>query len=590
MLIYSDLQLLKYNNYSTPVCISAIKQSGLLRRPRYIHRGSRRKFVYTRSSITSIWSAERNVARLLRHQSAVTAWSSVLGNTARHTEWVRKPGADHSLLRPVQKIANSPHIKIELLNTQSLTGKASFIHDHILENRTDFMCLTETWHQPEVYSAINEACPSAYTYLQKARSTGRGGGLVIIHQTKFKLSALSLPEFSSFECLAFKCKPPFPMTILLIYRLPKPNSAFVDEMHDLLTTIGPTSTNLLILGNMNIHVDTPSCRSAAEFLQLLDCLNLTQHVDVPTHTRGHTLDLVITDSASINNLQVHDLGLSDHKLISVELPFLPTHSKPKRQICFRNIKNIDPDTLTLDLHHLSSANLSSASESVTFYNNSLCRLLDLHAPIKTKTVSFVRSAPWYTLELRKMKARGRILERCFKTSALTVHRLAYRDHQQAYSKSLQDARSQFFSDIINNNPGNSKQLFSTINHLLKPQTKTLTENTEERCNNFITFFRTKIDSIRSHLPGSTALPALSVSSQSGFCHSFHCFSEVSQLEIEGIIKKMKSSSCALDPFPTILIKSNLSAISPLITKTINHSLQSGHVPFPPQNCGYHTTS
>lgn len=258
------------------------------------------------------------------------------------------------------------------------------------------------------------------------------------------------------------------MTILLIYRPPKPNSAFIDEMHDLLTTLGPTSANLLILGDMNIHVDTPACHSAAKFLQLLDCLNLTQHVDVPTHSRGHTLDLVITDSVSINNLQVHDLGLSDHKLISMELPFLPPHSKPKRQISFRNIKNIDPDTLTLDLQHLSSANLSSASESVTFYNNSLCRLLDLHAPIKTKTVSFVRSAPWYTSELRTMKTLGRVLERRFKTSALTVHRLAYREHQKAYSKSLKDARSQFFSDIINNNPGNSKQLFSTINHLLKP--------------------------------------------------------------------------------------------------------------------------
>ena len=41
---------------------------------------------------------------------------------------------------------------------------------------------------------------------------------------------------------------------------------------------------------------------------------------------------------------------------------------------------------------------------------------------------------------------------------------------------------------------------------------------------------------------------------------------------------MKPSTCSLDPFPTALIKLNISAISPLITKTINRSLQSGLVP------------
>lgn len=74
-------------------------------------------------------------------------------------------------------------------------------------------------------------------------------------------------------------------------------------MHDLLRILCTTSANIIILGDFSIHVDTPSCHFAAEFLQLLDCLNLQQHVDVPTHS-GHTLDLVISDSAPINNFLV----------------------------------------------------------------------------------------------------------------------------------------------------------------------------------------------------------------------------------------------------------------------------------------------
>ena len=41
---------------------------------------------------------------------------------------------------------------------------------------------------------------------------------------------------------------------------------------------------------------------------------------------------------------------------------------------------------------------------------------------------------------------------------------------------------------------------------------------------------------------------------------------------------MKPSTCALDPFLTALVKSNICTLSPLITQVINHSLQAGYVP------------
>lgn len=167
------------------------------------------------------------------------------------------------------------------------------------------MCVTETRHQPDMFSSLNESCPPGYSYLQKTSSTGRGGGLSVIHRKDLELSLQPLPELSSFECLAFKCKSPSPVLFLLIYRPPKPNSSFIPEVSNLLTTFCTSSTDVIILGDMNIQVDNPSCRLSAEFLQLLDCFNLKQLVDVPTHTKRHTLDLVITNSASLINLQVY---------------------------------------------------------------------------------------------------------------------------------------------------------------------------------------------------------------------------------------------------------------------------------------------
>ncbi|KAG1940151.1 hypothetical protein F2P79_016879 [Pimephales promelas] len=91
-------------------------------------------------------------------------------------------------------------------------------------------------------------------------------------------------------------------------------------------------------------------------------------------------------------------------------------TKPKRQISFRNLKNINHETMTSDLQHLLSANCSQPTDLVDYYNNTLRSIMDLHAPVKTRTVTFARSAPWYTDELRKMKAAGRVIERRYKAT------------------------------------------------------------------------------------------------------------------------------------------------------------------------------
>ena len=39
---------------------------------------------------------------------------------------------------------------------------------------------------------------------------------------------------------------------------------------------------------------------------------LTQHVTKPTHSRGHTLDVLISKGVVISNVDVIDVALSDH--------------------------------------------------------------------------------------------------------------------------------------------------------------------------------------------------------------------------------------------------------------------------------------
>ena len=55
--------------------------------------------------------------------------------------------------------------------------------------------------------------------------------------------------------------------------------------------------NLYILGDFNLHLDN-SNGNTNKFNEILTCFDLKQHVNFPTHVRGHWLDLLITKRIS----------------------------------------------------------------------------------------------------------------------------------------------------------------------------------------------------------------------------------------------------------------------------------------------------
>lgn len=96
-----------------------------------------------------------------------------------------------------------------------------------------------------------------------------------------------------------------------------------------------------MLGDFNIHVDT-DCSYTMEFNSVLDCFSLTQYVDFPTHTLGHTLDLLC--SAGLNDISVSGSisGVSDHKLIECSFYMsTPPPSSEKTTVTGCNIRSID---------------------------------------------------------------------------------------------------------------------------------------------------------------------------------------------------------------------------------------------------------
>lgn len=131
-------------------------------RRKYIHRGSRRRFYIDDSKpIQSIWSSIRQHPR----NSAWRVDHSVLASLARSAN----VSAEHT--------HGHTDVNFGLFNIRSLTTKGPLLQDLLTDRKFDFLCLTETWQQPNDFPQLDESTPPGSVYICQPRATGRGGGL-----------------------------------------------------------------------------------------------------------------------------------------------------------------------------------------------------------------------------------------------------------------------------------------------------------------------------------------------------------------------------------------------------------------------------
>ena len=118
------------------------------------------------------------------------------------------------------------------------------------------------------------------------------------------------------------------LNIIIIYRPPNNASIelFMEEFTSLLEVYATRHGSLIVAGDFNIHVDNKSDLTTKKFLNLVDSFNLQQHVQQPTHSAGHTLDLILScyDENVVQSTDVHDPSISDHCTVSCNLNFKKT--------------------------------------------------------------------------------------------------------------------------------------------------------------------------------------------------------------------------------------------------------------------------
>ena len=135
------------------------------------------------------------------------------------------------------------------------------------------------------------------------------------------------------------------------------------------------------------------------------------------------------------------------------------------------------------------------------YTSVLTSLFYKHAPLQTKKVVEKAPTPWMTSKLLDCKRSCRQLERRWGRSCSGYGRSKYRNYRNLCNRLMTEAKSQYFSNLIDENSENPPRLWDTINKILhRMPAAALPEsnNVKSLCEHFAKYFCDKIRTIRAN--------------------------------------------------------------------------------------------
>ena len=166
-----------------------------------------------------------------------------------------------------------------------------------------------------------------------------------------------------------------------------------------------SNTNLVILGDFNIHVDDVNDPNASIFLDIMTALGLKQHVRGPTHQSGNCLDLIFMEEMSRTKAIKcgQNIIVSDHNSIQCILN-IPKKDCTHKEVTYRKLNDIDVAQL-VDNMSLEMIKAENLNYMVTILEENFSTALNNQAPEVTKVVIVRKKKPWFGNELKLKKRK-----------------------------------------------------------------------------------------------------------------------------------------------------------------------------------------
>ena len=476
-------------------------------------------------------------------------------------------------------------MKCMVLNTQSICNKCDQVMEHVIDNDTEVMFLSETW----LKSKKNEITAEVKTYgyelhhnPRKNRKKETGGGVGILVKNTMDVKPVKVNQFQSFEhCILKVCLSDKSMVSMVsIYRLDyEPIDLFFEEFAELLETLVASKDKFLIAGDINIHCDNKTDGPTLQLMELLEMFNLTQVISESTHRKGHTIDVVITqmEEIEVSGVEVCDVSLSDHYLISFDAN-CKTVKSYYRSITYRNIKQVNKEAFKSELMDaLGTIPLDNdVGTVVADYNNKLSKLMDEHAPQITRKVKIVPTAPWFDAEYKEVRKQRRKAEKRYKITKNPTEYEEFITLRKQTTLMAKSKKQQYFIDKIESAKDSQKSLHKVVKNLLdvKQESSLPSAKTDdELADNFQTYFKDKIMKIRESFTITNI--DLTPRERDPNLILMDKFDPVTQDELLAIISSYGISCSPEDPVHVALLSSNIEVMVPFWLELVNLSLSTG---------------
>ena len=469
-----------------------------------------------------------------------------------------------------------------------------FIVESLAEHNLDLLCITETWLLPSDVAIISAALPSSYSFYHVPRSTdARGGGVGLIC-SRALINVRVVPDhfdISSFEFLemTFSLRV-HSVRMVIVYRPGHPGTdrAFMDEFGQFLESFSACREKSVICGDFNYWLDSPSLKPySSEFMRLLDTNNISNHVSVPTHISGHTLDLVLTPIGAdlIERVEVSpvDHKISDHALITFDLNVIrpTTYSKT---ITFRSYRGLDVREVTSiiedDLVNTVARGLTS-EQRVDSYNRGFTSLRDQFCPLITREIRIRDDAEWYDHRVVSLRRERRLAERRWRRVGTDAARTLFVSARRAVVKQIYTCKTEYYQHQMSLCDGDQRRTFAFLNNLLgrvmNPVMPTSSSD-DELASRFSAFFSNKIIRIRSEIDEVVVDRVFSIDFPLRFTRSsiFSHFGSVTEADTLRYIGETRKTYCSLDPINVSKLGGAYESAASAVTAIINSSFEEGH--------------
>ena len=192
-----------------------------------------------------------------------------------------------------------------------------------------------------------------------------------------------------------------------------------------------------------------------------------------------------------------------------------------------------------------------------------------HALEQKKSITARRKHQGYTREIKDERRHRRRLERRWRRSKLAIDRVKFVKQKEKLKKMLEDVDTEFLSTLVMENSMNSKMLLNALNKIFRRQEVSLPQHHSvlDLADGFIYFFTEKVAKIKDEINSSLSVnncDALHCQAEDQkYEHSITAFRELEETEVINLITKSTTTSCDLDPIPTLIIKRCNKAIQKL---------------------------